>query len=312
MKLTWSDQQNLAQELSGLNDSATLVRLKRDMITGGAMFMSQLNREYNRKSRSTDLVAGQQYYQFPEDTFMLKEVIVSTGAWFPPLEQIPDEFAWRMMNMLSITGVPTHFFIRGRNEVGLYPTPAASVTKGIELVFAPRGTTMTENDLTTVVGSTNATVTTTTVAVTNNSQTITNSGTAFTAKMKGQWFSVLDGSDENWYQIQDFTNTSTLILENFFQGSTNTGVPFRIGQVMDLPEEYLESPVDYAMYRFYLKRGIVGLTQAQEFKSLYDGAVQAAKDTYGQVSESQVVSAEPRFRVYNSWRGDSPPGGISA
>lgn len=306
-KLSWTDQQNLAQEISGLSDATSLMRFKRDMNTGGAMFLAGLNREYNRHSRFTNLVAGQQYYEMPEDAFMLKEVIVSTGAWFPPMEQIPDEFAWRMMNMLNIQGVPTHFFIRGRNEVGLYPTPSLSVTSGIELVFAPRGITMTENDLTSTTGASNATVTTTTVTVSNGSNTITNSGTAFTSRMKGQWFSVTDGSDDNWYQIQDYTSSSVLTLENNFQGISGSGVAFRIGQVMDLPEEYLEAPVDYAMYRFYLKRGIIGLTQANEFKQLYDGALQAAKDTYGQVSESQVISAEPRFRIYNPWRGDSPP-----
>lgn len=302
MKLTWTDQQNIAQELSGLNDSATLARLTRDMNTGGALFMAQLNREYNRKSRFTNLVAGQQYYQFPEDAFMLKEVVVSTGAWFPPLEQIPDEFAWRMMNMLSIQGIPTHYFIRGRNEVGLYPTPAASVTKGIELVFAPRSVTMTESDF--ITG---------TVSVTNNNQTVTHSATGFTPKMANlaMWFQVTDGSDENWYQIQDYTNSSNLVLENFFQGPTNSGVPFRIGQIMDIPEEFLEAPIDYAMYRFYLKRGIIGLTQANEFKSLFEGALEAAKDLYGQVTESQVISAEPRFRIYNPWRGD-PPTSISS
>lgn len=308
MKLTWTDQLNLAQEISGLNDTASLVRFKRDINTGSALFMSQLNREYNRKSRFTDLVAGQQYYQFPEDAFMLKEVIVSTGSWFPPMEQIPDEFAWRMMNMLKITGIPTHFFIRGRNEMGLYPTPSQSITSGIELVFAPRGITMTEVDTTSVAGTTNATVVTPTVNVSNGTNTITaNTGTPFTPRMKGQWFSVTDGSDYNWYQIQDYTSSSVLVLENDYQGLTSTGINWRIGQVMDLPEEYLEAPVDYAMYRFYLKRGIVGLTQANEFQSLFTTALQGAKDTYGQVSESQVISAEPRFRIYNPWRGDSPP-----
>lgn len=312
MKLTWTDQQNLAQEMSGLSDALSLAKLKRDMQTGGAQFIAKLGREYNRHSRFTDLVAGQQYYQTPEDAFRIKEVIVSTGSYYPPMEQVPDEHAWLFMNMLSVTGLPSHYFVRGRNEFGLYPKPSASVTSGIELVFGPRLLNMTENDLTTTASATNATVTTDLIKVTNGSQTIVSTGTDFTAKMVGQWFQVLDGTDENWYQITAYVNSSTLTLENYYQGTSNqSGTTFRIGQVMDIPEEYLEAPVDYAMYRFYLKRGIVGLTQANEFKQLYDGALEAAKDLYGQATDSQVVSAEPRYRTYNPFRGD-PPASISA
>ena len=307
-KLTWTDQQNIAQELSGLTDSATLAHLKRDMNTGAALFMAGLNREYNRHSRFTNLVANQQYYQIPEDAFMLKEVVVSSGTYNPPMEQIPDEFAWRQMNSLPVQGLPSHYFVRGRNEFGLYPIPANSVTSGIELVFAPKNTQMTENDFGSAAGLTG---TGTTVAVTNGSQTITHSATGFTAKMVGQWFSVTDGSDENWYQITGYTSSSVMTIENYFQGLSNNTVNFRIGQVMDLPEEFLEAPVDYAIYRFYLKRGIIGLTQANEFKALFDGALQAAKDLYGQVSESQVINATPQFRTYNPFRGD-PPSSISA
>lgn len=298
MKLTWTDQQNIAKEISGLIDASSLVKFKRDMNTGASKFLAILGREYNRKSRFTNLVAGQQFYQLPEDAQKLKEVVVSTGSYYPPMEQIPDEFAWRMMNMLSITGLPTHFWVRGSREFGLYPTPANSVTNGIELVFSPKHVEMTQDDTTTG-----------TVTVTNGSQTVTHSATSFTAKMVGQWFQVTDGTDENWYQISAFVSSSVLTLENYYQGTSESGATFRIGQVMDLPEEFLEGPVDYAMYRHYAKRGDSGRTV--EFKALYQDALDSAKDLYGATTESQVISAEPSFRQYNPWRGD-PPASISA
>lgn len=309
MKLTFQDQYTIAQEIAGLTDAVSLVKFKRDINTGGSMFLANLGREYNRHSRFTDLNATQQYYQLPEDGHKLKEVIVSTGSWYPPLEQIPDEFAWRMMNMASITGVPTHYFIRGNDEVGLYPIPSQTVTAGIELVFSPKHVQMTEADTT-------STSTTTTLTVNQGSQTVTSSGTPFTQILEGQWLQITDGTDENFYKVSDYVNTSTLTLENYYQGPSGVGKTFRIGQVMDLPEEYLEAPVDYAMYRHYLRRGSAKSRysngKAIEFKTLFDSALLNAKDEYGNTTESQVINAEPQFRVYSNWRGDPPPGGITA
>lgn len=308
MKITFQDQYTIAQEIAGLTDQASLVKFKRDINTGGTMFLAGLGREYNRHSRTTNMVAAQQYYQMPEDAQKLKEIIINTGGWYVPLEQIPDEMAWRMMNMMSVTGQPTHYFIRGNSEVGLYPIPSSSITDGVELVFSPKHTQLTEADTT----NTN---TSTTVTVTLNSTTITNSGTSFTQIMEGQWFQTTDGTDERWYKIQSFTNSSTLVLENFYQGPSGGTKPFRIGQVMDLPEEYLEAPADYAMYRHFLRRGSsksrYSSGKAIEFKQLFDGALDAAKDTYGNTTESQVINAEPIFRTYNPFRGD-PPSSISA
>lgn len=298
MKLTFTDQYTIAQEISGLNDAITLAKFKRDINTGGSMFLAALGREYNRHSRTTNMVSAQQYYQMPEDAQKLKEIIINTGGWFVPLEQVPDEFGWRMMNMMSVTGLPTHYFIRGNSEVGLYPIPSSSVIDGVELVFSPKHVQLTEADFTSG-----------TVTVANGSTTITHSATGFTQTMEGQWFQTTDGTDERWYKVQDYTNTSTMVLENYYQGQSGSGKTFRIGQVMDLPEEYLESPPDYAMYRHFLKRGT--MNKAAEFKQLFQGALDSAKDTYGNTTDSQVINSEPIFRQYNPWRGD-PPASISA
>lgn len=297
MKLTFTDLQNIAQEISGLVDSASLTKFKRDINSGATKFLAGLGREYNRKSRTTNLVAAQQYYQLPEDGHRLKEIIVSNGSWNPPMEQIPDEFAWRQMNMSATSGVPTHYFLRGYDEVGLYPIPSASVTNGIELVFSPKHVELTESDY--VTG---------TVTVIVNDQTITHSATGFTNKMAGQWFQTTDGTDERWYRIQSVTNNANFELENYYQGESGAGKTFRIGQIPDLPEEFLEAPVDYAMHVHYLKLGT--MDKAQLFKAMFDGALDAAKDLYGSTTDSQVITATPQYRAYNPFR--DPPASISA
>lgn len=304
-KLTWTDQEALAQESSGLIDTANLTIFKRDMNTGATRFVKNLGREFGRHSRFTDLVSGQQYYQMPEDTHRLKQIVVSSGTYTPPMEQIPDERGWRMMNMLPVTGVPTHYWIKGYKEVGLYPMPSATISQGIELVFSSTHTNMTEEDY--ITG---------TVTVAQNGLTIVGSGVVFTQKMAdlGLYFQVTDGSDENWYRIIGYTNSTTLTIENYYQGESGSGKPYRIGQVMDqIPDEYLEAPVDYAMWRFYLKRGIIGLQQAQTFQENWMAFLQDAKDEYGQVTDDQVVNADDHhdYRLYNPFRGD-PPAGITA
>ncbi len=292
-KLTWTDQQAMAQQLAGLTDSASLLKFKRDMNIGASKFLASLGREYNRHARYTDLVAGQQFYQLPEDAQKLKELTVSTGSYRPPMEQIADEFQWNMLNMLSITGMPSHYWIRGNNEFGLYPTPANNVSGGIQMVFSPKHVEMTQNDFTTG-----------TITITQGSTTLTHSATGFTAKLVGQWFQNTDGTDENWYQVASLTSSSVLVLGNDYQGLSAAGSSFRIGQVMELPEECLEAPVDYAMYRFYLLRG--SSQKAAEFKSLYQDALDMAKNTYAITTESQVIAALPQYRTYNNWRGDPP------
>lgn len=290
--------QSIAQEIIGLTDATTLLTIKRDINIGASLFLAALGREYNRKARFTNLVASQQYYQLPEDGHKLKEVIASSGGWNVPLEQIPDEHAWRMMNMMNTTGQPSHYFIKGYDELGLYPIPSATITDGLELVFSPKHVELTQDDYTTG-----------TLEVSNGSQTITGTGTTFTAKMVGQWLQVTDGTDGNWYKVSAFTSATVLEIENYYQGTSGSSKAYRIGQIPDMPEEFAEAPVDYACYRHFLKRGTTD--KAGTFKTLFESALSMAKDQYGNTTDNQVIMAEPEYRQYNPFRGD-PPASITA
>lgn len=306
-KLTWSDQQNEIMETTGLNDAANLKIFKRDMNTGATLLVKKLGREYGRHSRFTDLVNEQQYYQMPEDAHRLKDLMVNWGVYNPPMRQIPDETAWRRLNAFPRTGLPTCYFIRGYKEFGLYPTPSLNVAQGVELVFSPTHTNTTEDDYTTG-----------TVTVTNGSINVTLANGTFTSKMAnlGQWFQVTDGSDENFYKIASYVSPTAITLENVYQGEGGSNKTFRVGQVMDnLPDEYLESPVDYAAFRFYSKRGVIGLQQAQYFQGLWEGALADAKDEYGQSTDNQAVTADDRLEgeLYNPFRGDAlPPNSVTS
>jgi len=299
MKITYTDMQDMAKEVVGLSDAATLNRLRLYINIGAGKVLAAMQREYNRKERYTDLKDGQQYYQLPEDGQKLKEVVASTGSgWYPPLEQIADEHSWLMINMTRTTGMPTHYFIKGYDQLGLYPTPSSTVEDGLMLVFSPKHVQMTQEDYKTG-----------TVIVTENSQTVTGSGTNFTANMVGQWFQTTDGSDGNWYKISEVDSATSLTLDNFYQGLSGGTKTYRIGQVVDLPEEFAEAPSDFACYRHYLKRG--DKVKSDMFDALFTTAIDQIKEQYATTTDDQIVWAEPQYQFYNPFRGDPPPGGLN-
>jgi hypothetical protein len=299
MILTFQDQLNIVQEVASLSDVASVTKFKRDINTGGSMFIAKLNRDFNRKSRTADIVNSQAAYQFPVDLIRVGEVVVNIGSngstpggWHPPLIQVPNETEWNYMNMMNMTGLPTHFFIRGFNEIVLYPIPSYYQTAGLRITFEPELLRCSAMDFTD--GQ---------ITVTNNSATITHSASGFTSSMVGRWMEILDDSDYNCYQIVSFTNSSTMTLSNVFQGISGTR-SFRIGQVMDMPHEYLEAPADYALYRHFTRRGN---PKAPGFLQSFSQALRDAQEQYGQMSESQVVDAEfDNPRSFNWFRGDSP------
>lgn len=291
--ITFTDLQNIAQEISGLSDATSLVKFKRDINTGGSMFMATLGRDYNQKRRTTNSVASQQYYQYPEDAVRVHEVVYhNTSTFSPPLEQVADEHTWSYMNQTSLEGVPTHYFVRGFDEIGFYPIPSESITDGIEIRFEPKHVLMSESDYTTG-----------TLTVTNGSTTVTGSGTTFTAAMAGRYLQVTDGTDGNWYRIASFGSATSLTLENYYQGLSGGSKTYRIGQVMDIPEEYQEAPVDYAMYRHFVTRG--DLKTAAEFKAMFDNAKERATSAYAQKTANNIIHAANHMRIWNPMR-DTP------
>lgn len=286
---SFEEQYELAQEITGLTDSVNLVKFKRYINRGGTIFMAALNRPINRKGWLTDIVASQQYYQFGEDVVRATDVTYDDGSTRTPLIQVPDEMTWNALNQTTVSGNPTRFYIRGADEIGLYPIPSASVVGGLKASVEPKHLKMTEADFTDG-----------TLAVTEGSRTITHSGTGFTASMVGRKLIVEDGSDGRSYRISAYVSSSVLTLENYYQGATNSTVAngsWRIGQVMNIPDEYLEAPVDYAMHRFWLIRG--DRQKSSDFKALFTEAKTTAKSEYGRATSSAVIDVRSSSRRYN-------------
>ena len=282
--LTFTDQTNLYQQITQDYSSAGLVIAKRDINEGGAMFLNRLGRKFNKEYQTTNIVANQQYYQLPSEVIRISEIRVLQGTNYYTPELVTSEHEWNQMNIISTTGsYPTHYYIRGFNEVGLYFIPSANVTNGMIVSFEPQHVELTQDDFATG-----------TITVSNASVTVTHSGTGFTQSMIGRWLQVTDGTDGKWYRIASFTSTSVVSLENYYEGISGSGRTFRIGEVMKIPQGYQDAPVYYAIDRFYQTQN--DQDTARNYQLRFDMKVKSAKETYGRSTSRMGVSSRNNGR----------------
>lgn len=271
--ITYTELYKQAADNCGISTttaSQSLLYIQHNINLALRKFKNASRRYWTRKEVTTNLVADQQSYTFPEDMVRITTVKVTNGGLVLPVTMIDSEELWNRLNLIPAmtVGIPTQGFIRGRNELLLYPIPSVSYTNGLIVSYESRQKDMTLDD-----------VTTASISPTNGSVTIVaTSGTPFNANMVGQWLSVTDGSDGNWYQIVGYTDTTHITLENFYQGRTKTGATCIIGSVPDIPEDFHLALVDYACYRYFLKRK--DKETAADYKSLFDEALRDYKKIY--------------------------------
>lgn len=284
--LTFNNIYSDTQSTVGDTSATTLTLIKRWINIGAKRFGAVLNREWRNTNKTFSVVADQQFYQTPEDCIRLKSIIITVGSIDYPLKEVESEDTWNDLNRYNSTetsSIPTHFYVRGNDEFGIYPVPSASISSGGKINYERRMRDMSQADYTT--GS---------VTVTNGSAAVVGSGTTFTALMVGRSLKLDDASgDGMWYKIATFTDTTHITLENTYAGSTTAGASFAIGELPDIPEEYHESLVDYASYRCYLRRKDKSLYT--DFKVLYEGALKECKDLYGSKTSSNYFRPT-RFR----------------
>lgn len=256
------------QEATGRKGSADEVLFKRNILTATKRFKSVMRRPWSRLAKKTNIVADQQDYQLPMTVQRVIGVSYKYGDDYFPLTEIGSETKWEQLNAVpSVTiGIPRFFYPKGKNIISIYPKPGTAVTEGLKVYYEARQGDIFAEDYTTG-----------TVSVTNGSETITHSAAGFTPSMVGRYFHLTDGNDESWYQVVEYTNTSTLKLENYYEGITSAASTFLIGYVPDIPEEYHDAIVDYGIARFYLRRDP---KIATEYMAMFNTSVDECKELY--------------------------------
>lgn len=289
--ITYTQLYTRAAYLAGLSLTSTtdIVFLQQDVNQGLRLFKNAARRYWTRQEKISDLVANQQYYQLPADLVRVTEVRVNSNGLNFPVVMIDSEHLWNKLNIIPAMTInlPTYAFIRGFNELGLWPTPSQTTTGGLLVSYEPRLIDMSIDDVTT-------TSTSATANVSNNSTKVTLSSGVVTPSMVGRWFQTSDGSDGNWYQIASYDSATSFELANFYQGITSATANFIIGQAPDIPEDYHLALAYYAAANFFLKRKDDGTSQM--YMAMFQQLLQEYEETYAAKSTGVVQNQIDDYR----------------
>ena len=116
-----------------------LIDLKRDVNRGIAKIFTQSRVGYTQKTLTSNLVANQQYYQVAPDCIRPTTIQVVAQGLFAtlPLMEVPTIAKWNEINVWPQLSFPwpTYYFVRGHNQVGLWPTPGAAQANGLIITY---------------------------------------------------------------------------------------------------------------------------------------------------------------------------------
>lgn len=260
-----------------ITDAEQILSLKRWYNQACSKIKKKLMRRVNAETIYTSLVANQQAYQLPEYAGRVYNVRYNNPGSEQRLIEVASHDVWLDMNSNnSQTGTPTHYHLISEDEIELWPIPSEAVTDGLEVNVAFKHGRLTANDITTG-----------TATASNGSQTITLSSSIVTTSMVGRYFTVNDGQEE-WYRISEYVSSTSFKIENYFEGTGGAGLSYIIGEMVDIPEEYIDLPELYTIAKYiqvYRKNRVVSRDMIQEFND----EIKQIKQDYANPGKSRVV-----------------------
>lgn len=227
------------------------------------------------KVSTTTTVASQQAYQLPADYGQMRTVTVSQGSTIWSVLEAPSRQFWNLLNTITYSSDIAQYYYIKDNQILIYPTPSSS------------GNTITYDFKKKIPKYTVEDYTTGTISITSGDETVTGSGTTFTASMEGLSLMTTDGL---WYEIADFTSTTALELITPYLGPTITGATYTIGQLSIIPDAYEEMPVYDAAADYFTRQG--GFEKAKAFRELADDLARKMKNEQGKKSGSPRIRSD--------------------
>ncbi len=283
--ITWTQMKKQAADNCGLYiDAPEMVKIARDINTGVKRFQNAARRYWTRNEKKTNLKENQTFYQFPSDMLRVTAVKALQGDRYYPLTKISSEEEWDRLATAGFTGssTPTHYWIKGADEIGIYPTPAAEIVDGLKVSFEPRMVDMMIEDMTVKAD------------LIENSVIVTaHTGATFDPKVANNcWLASQDGLDGNWYKVAKYIDSTHLWIDNVYQGPDASNIDVLIGQCPPFPEEYHDAPVYFACHQFFLMRK--DLESASMYKQLFEAAFTEYKQVYGNKTTGGVINPTPK------------------
>lgn len=284
--LTFTQRKEQAAKLCGINylepEMAIIVS---NLNSADKLFENAARRGWTRKEKIASLTADKQYYQIASDMHRVSSVRCKTsgnGDVIVPLTEVQSEYEWNKLNSYPFsTSYPTHYFIRGNDEIGIYPCPSEDIEDGLIVSYEPRIRDMGIDDFTF------------TADVVQNGVDITNPSNALVGGFKPYmtenfWIKSNDAEDGNWYKVQKVIDTAHMKIDNNYLGPTGNGVSFTMGQVPPYPEEYHEAAIYYAAFKFFAMRK--DTDSSAMYRTLFEDALDQYRETYGSKTTGGVIN----------------------
>lgn len=276
-----------------VKDAEQIASLKRWYNVAYSKVKKKLMRATNAEPIYTDLVTGQSIYQLPSFAGRVYAAKYNKTGETQPLNPVASERLWEQLKSEgSSNGTPTQYRVISDNEIELWPTPSEDVENGLEVTVAIKAPRLTADDVTTGTATANA-----------GSQTITLSSGVVTPQFVGRYFTINDGHEE-WYRISEYVSSTQFKIENYFTGNGGAGLSYIVGEIVDIPEEYIDLPDVYVRAKYtevYRKNRVLGISMMAEFT---DG-IKNLNEDYANPTKSRVVKHRANLSQ-NDWPYSTP------
>ena len=273
--LIWDDALDFCQWKTKDYTTESQTKFKLLMNMGYKEILAEFRRNQTVSTKTASTVADQRSYMMPPDFLMPKKVRAKVGSTWYPINIIDSEEEFDDISSQDRTSTrPSSAYFRFRFGVGgtemlLDPIPSASTTT-LEISYEA-----TDKDLSQTAHTTG------TITVTQGSATVEGaSSPAWVASMAGRYLQVTDATGDGlWYRIASVTDSDTLVLENYYAGSTQSAQNYKIAEAFGLPEEMQVLPAYYAIWNYQSRRE--NEKETNKYFQLWQQGWDRAKDRYG-------------------------------
>lgn len=270
-----------------ISDAEQIASLKRWYNQGCSIVKKKLMRRTNAEVIYANIVANQSEYQLPEYAGRVFNIRYNETGSERSLTEVTSGIAWdELKSNGSQTGLPSHYHLLSEDEIELWPTPSQAVTDGLEVRLAFKHSRLSADDISTG-----------TATASNGSQTVTISSSIVTTNWVGRMFTVNNGHEE-WYRISEYVSSTSFKLENYFEGDGGAGLSYIVGEVVDIPEEYIHLPELFTRAKYtevYRKNRGVANDMMKQFKD----EIKELNQSYSSPSKGKVVkNRKTRMRAY--------------
>lgn len=286
--LTFQNLYELYEQHTG-DDSSTNTTIGKGRVNDTHRELVGLHDWYFAEKTQNFTTAASDYkYDLPYDYGRMVAVTIAIASIHYELTEVASHDRWQRLHIYRETETqdfPEYFHITG-DSLEIYPIPvSAGSTDNGTFYYTKRVVDMTTDDVTNVTEST-------TMTFTNGDETLTASGATFTAPMVGRW--IKNATDQRWYEIASFTSTTAMELKKAYQGTTESGASYTIGEVPIIPEEYhaLNWYQPVAQYWMMKKEP----QQASYYQGLYDSGKQQLFNAYSKRTTAQLLEPIRRLR----------------